>query len=73
MEICIKHYNFYENMKNIITVDYLVIGGKKKIVQKVSLEGGRLNLTSHFVFWYYDNMFCLSVCDETRATTVSPL
>ena len=35
MEICIKHYNSDENMKNIIiTVDYLVIGGKKKIVQR---------------------------------------
>ena len=45
----------------------------EKNCSKVSLEGGRLNLISHFVFWYYDNMFCLSVCDETRATTVSPL
>ena len=34
MEICIKHYNSDENMKNIITVDYLVIEGKKKIVQR---------------------------------------
>ena len=30
MEICIKSYNSDESIKNIITVDYLVIGGKTK-------------------------------------------